>query len=41
MTNMGEWAAAWRSDNYEYYISAMSETEIYRMIESIYKEEPK
>lgn len=40
MTNMGQWVAAWSSNQYAYLISCLDEAEIYEMIESICKENP-
>lgn len=40
MENMGQWIATWSSGRYEYAIYGISKPELYRMIESIHKEEP-
>ena len=39
MTNMGRWVAVWSSNEYEYYVSATNESEIYQMLESIHRED--
>ena len=39
MTNMGRWVAVWSSNEYEYYVFATNESEIYQMLESIHRED--
>ena len=39
MTNMGRWVAVWSSNEYEYYVYATNESEIYQMLESIHRED--
>ena len=41
MTNMEQCVVTWSSGRYEYYLSGVSEPEMYQMIKSIHKEEPK
>lgn len=40
MENQGQWIASWSSGQYEYAIYGYSEPELYKMIESVCKEEP-